>query len=84
MGGIWETFGGYLEVKLSQNKPKTYQKLLQKFSTDFLIQGQKRVLPKDSHHFLLDPINPLLFGLLWSDFDENWSESILPDLPELF
>ena len=56
LGGIWNTFGGYLEVKLTQNKPKTYQKQLQKFSTNFLIGVQKRVLPRDSHYFLLAPI----------------------------
>ena len=54
LGGIWETFGWYLEVKPTKKQPKTYQT----FSAIFLIETPKRVLPKDSHYFLLDPINP--------------------------
>ena len=44
--------------KLTKKQSKTNRKQLQKFSTSFLIQGPKRVLPRDSHYFLLDPINP--------------------------
>ena len=58
LGGTWNTFGGCFEVTLTQNKPKTIQKQLQKFSTNFLIEIPKRVLPRDSHYFLLGPINP--------------------------
>ena len=47
---------------------KTNRKQLQNFSTSFLIGVQKRVLPRDSHYFLLGPINPfkgVSCGQIW-------------------
>ena len=67
-GGILEAFGGHFEGKTNQKQSKTNRKRLQKFSTNFLIGVQKRVLPRDSHYFLLGPINPFkggVWGVFW-------------------
>ena len=83
-GIVWGVFGGCLEGILGGKPTKNQHQNSQKLSINFLQGTPKRVLPRDSHYFLLVPIDPLFFGLLWSDFDENLSELVLTDLPDLF
>ena len=52
MVGVWKVFW-------EENRPQINETL----STNFLIEPPKRVLPKDSHYFLLDPINALYTGM---------------------
>ena len=59
LGSVWWIFGRYLgsksDQKPIQNSPKHY--------TIFLIEMPKRVLPKDSHYFLLGPIKGGILAL---------------------
>ena len=55
-------FGGCLEGILEGKPTKNQHQNSQKLSTNFLIETPKRVLPRDSHYFLLGPINPFKSG----------------------
>ena len=80
LGNFWRVFGGKTNQKQAQNKPKT-------FSTNFLIQGPKRVLPKDSPYFLLDPINPFkgtCFGLSLTLFETRNLQTTKNKTPQNF
>ena len=58
MGIFGGVFGRYLESKTDPKTPPNLPKTYPVVSTNFLIHGQKRVLPRDSHYFLLAPIAP--------------------------
>ena len=49
--------GSKTDQRTTKSLPKTYPKI----STNFLLGVPKRVLPRDSHYFLLDPITTEAF-----------------------
>ena len=60
------------ETRNLQKTSKTNRKRLQKFSTSFLIGVQKRVLPRDSHYFLLGPIKGGILALFGERLVRVW------------
>ena len=88
LGIVWGVFGRCLEGILGGKPIKNQHQSSQKLSTNFLQGTPKRVLPRDSHYFLLGPINPFKganFDLSLTLFDtrnlqkqtENASKSFL-------
>ena len=63
-GVLGEYLGSKTDQKTTKSLPKTYPKL----STNFLIETRKRVLPRDSHYFLLAPIK----GGIWASSGPIW------------
>ena len=68
---MWDYLGVILEVFWEDFEGKTIHKKEHKLSTNFLIETPKRVLPRDSHYFLLAPINPFK-GAFRGYFEDNF------------
>ena len=68
LGVFWGVFGGYLEGIWEVKPTKIQAQNSPKLAINLLIETPKRVLPKDSHYFLLAPINPFkegVWGVFW-------------------